>query len=210
MSTLMLREAHHQTDVLTTPRYRPRREPAPPNPKLKIVAIIWRFDPLSWSHKMPSLIAGDWAASDRLRLGLASPDQCAGSRACHACICRGRTIMWACSCKRSSRRAARRDDRHADRNEPSAVRESRKSRPALDGSPLVRHGCRRIVFHFRFPERRVRGVSRVDVAECTLDQVPLIPFRPCAGVELPVFARHEYRTWELDKRAVRSAARRWS
>jgi hypothetical protein len=24
---------------------------------------------------MPSLIAGDWAASDRLRLGLASPDQ---------------------------------------------------------------------------------------------------------------------------------------
>ena len=39
---------------------------------------------------------------------------------------------------------------------------------------------------------------------------PLIPFRPCAGVELPVFARHEYRTWELDKRVVRSAARRWS
>jgi hypothetical protein len=30
------------------------------------------------------------------------------------------------------------------------------------------------------------------------------------GVELPVFARHEYRTWELDKWAVRSAARRWS
>src|SRR5215831_4795513 len=26
----------------------------------------------------------------------------------------------------------------------------------------------------------------------------------------PVFARHEYRTWELDKWAVRSATRRWS
>jgi hypothetical protein len=36
------------------------------------------------------------------------------------------------------------------------------------------------------------------------------PFRPCAGVELSVFARHEYRTWELGKWAVRSAARRWS
>jgi len=36
------------------------------------------------------------------------------------------------------------------------------------------------------------------------------PFRPCTGVELPVFARHEYRTWELDKWAVRGAARRWS
>ena len=60
------------------------------------------------------------------------------------------------------------------------MRESRKSRSLLDGSPLMRHGCRRIVFHVPFPERRERGISGVDVTKWTQDQLPLIPFRPCA------------------------------
>ena len=45
---------------------------------------------------------------------------------------------------------------------------------------MVRHVCRRTTFRVRFQERRVRGISGVDVAEWTQDQLPLIPFRPCA------------------------------
>jgi hypothetical protein len=31
-------------------------------------------------------------------------------------------------------------------------------------------------------------------------------FRPCAGIELPVLARDEHGTWELNKWAVRDVA----
>jgi hypothetical protein len=147
---------------------------------------------------MPSLIAGDWAASDRVRLGLGGPDQCG----IKGLATRVFDVGVALDAPRAGMIVT-----------PIAMSRARCGSRSSQGprsTALVRHGCRRIIFRVRFPERRVRGISGVDVAEWTLDQLPLIPFRPCASVELPVFARHEYCTWELDKRAVRSAARRWS